>query len=529
VWFGLDQVQTRLESVWTGVAFEESRKELWSDILPIAKDFPLIGSGYGTFQHVEPLYRTRPSNTLNEHAHNEYLEALIEGGLPRLGLMALAIWFTFQLGFRALVRLEGSPLSGLVMGALFGCAAAVIHSVGEFGIHVPAIAIIVAVLAAHLCALGSSDWTSQTGKPAAPDAGPFSATYTLRLGGVAPVTASVAALLLGVSLVSQSWTAARVQLFRRAAWSSNVVTSIEDPREREILYLGAAARLAPDYARLYVDLAQAQQDAFEEKITALEENAELDDEAITAERERLTRVHLVPALRHYLRARDLCPLLGQPHLRIAENVQSLDSADPATAYLDRAKLLIPFDPELWYICGVQELFDNQPDKAWKSWRHSLELSDLYFSEIVRAGSAVLGTEGLLTQVLPEKPALLARAADLLYPNSEDAGHREPLLSKAQSLLRQQPPNQMDAEQWHIEAIIARSRKQVPEAIDAYRAALARRPTEVEWRYELADSLFQGGKIDESHRELVTILRQRPDHTQARQLYEVVSHQRAVQR
>src|SRR5262249_51207341 len=100
VWFGLNQVQERLATVWKGEALEENRFTMWAYVLPLTKDFPLWGTGYGTFGYVEPLRRgPQEDPTLFwQHAHNDYLQALIEGGAVRLLLSGLAIALVFRRG-----------------------------------------------------------------------------------------------------------------------------------------------------------------------------------------------------------------------------------------------------------------------------------------------------------------------------------------------------------------------------------------------------------------------------------------------
>src|SRR5262249_55061134 len=121
-WFGLDRVEARLATVWRGAALHEDRVPLWSRVLPLAKDYPGWGTGYRTFDYVEPLTRTNgeDSGWHYEHAHNDYVEALVEGGLPRLLLSLLALGAALALGYRAFARRVNDPLGGLALGGLFG-------------------------------------------------------------------------------------------------------------------------------------------------------------------------------------------------------------------------------------------------------------------------------------------------------------------------------------------------------------------------------------------------------------------------
>ena len=133
-----------------------------------------MGAGYGTFDYVEPLTRTGADvNYRYEHAHNDYLESLIEGGLIHLVLVLVIMALVYWLGLRALARHSHEATAGLIMGGLFGFTALVIHSFVDFGLHIPAIALLATVLCAQLCGAANS------GKEGVDDID----TYRFRFGG----------------------------------------------------------------------------------------------------------------------------------------------------------------------------------------------------------------------------------------------------------------------------------------------------------------------------------------------------------
>ena len=142
----------------------------------------------------------------------------------------------------------------------------------------------------------------------------------------------------------------------------------------------------------------------------------------------------MPALRHFLRSRDACPLRAATHMDIAEHVDEFAKADPREAYLARAKFLSPDDPELWERCGTLELADGLPDQAWASWRQSLELSDGHLPEILDRSAALLGPHDILGRILPHRPDLLLKAALHLYP--EPGERRRPFLERALAILEE---------------------------------------------------------------------------------------------
>ena len=257
---GGERVESRLATIWKGEAMQQSRLPLWTDSWPLVLEFPLLGTGYGTFSYVEPLHRAHtPSNYVHEHAHNEYLEALIEGGVVRLAISLLAIGLMFRLGYRAVRRLEGTPAGDLAVGALFGFTTLAVHSIGDFGLHLPAIALLATVLCAQLAALGSEEAATNA--------------FVFRWAGLAPVAGAITTLALGLVLSVEGWRLARVQTYRLTAASLQGKTDPAD-RDRQMALREAAARETPESGRVLSELAQAHLDRFEERQAQLTRDRE---------------------------------------------------------------------------------------------------------------------------------------------------------------------------------------------------------------------------------------------------------------
>ena len=100
-WFGYDQVVTRLGTFQEGLMSRGGRLAIWSRALPLVRDFPLWGSGYGTYQCVDVLHLGFDAGMIVDHAHNDYLEALVEGGLALFLPVVVAVVLVFRLGLRA--------------------------------------------------------------------------------------------------------------------------------------------------------------------------------------------------------------------------------------------------------------------------------------------------------------------------------------------------------------------------------------------------------------------------------------------
>ncbi|HET6575334.1 MAG TPA: O-antigen ligase family protein, partial [Fimbriiglobus sp.] len=121
-WFGTGAVEKRLGTLVSGEA-AESRLPLWRDALRLVPGSWLTGTGGGTFASVEPMVRTHGGpRDRNVYAHNEYLEALVEGGVVRLALtLALAVGVLVVVG-RGALRRRDRTVGPWLLGCWFGLA-----------------------------------------------------------------------------------------------------------------------------------------------------------------------------------------------------------------------------------------------------------------------------------------------------------------------------------------------------------------------------------------------------------------------
>ena len=135
-WIGLDAVINRF---FTASEDIRSRSMIWGNTLQIIKDYPLFGSGLGTFVQVFPMYRSFHITGLVTHSENDFLQLLSEVGA--LGTALLAVLFFFLLwrvfsGIRALST--GEPARYIALGGGVGILALMLHSLVERNIQVPA-------------------------------------------------------------------------------------------------------------------------------------------------------------------------------------------------------------------------------------------------------------------------------------------------------------------------------------------------------------------------------------------------------
>jgi len=129
----------------------QSRVTRWKGTVELIKDYPLLGSGPGTFSTVFTQYQPPGLACFSVYAHNDYLHFIAEAGLP---LAAVIVWMMIVLykkGFQKL-RNPSRLVRGITIGAMSGITAILIHSIGDFNLHIPANALLFTVLTAVVVA-----------------------------------------------------------------------------------------------------------------------------------------------------------------------------------------------------------------------------------------------------------------------------------------------------------------------------------------------------------------------------------------
>ena len=114
------------------------RLKIYRDSLVMAAHEPLLGYGLGTFSDVYPAYRSFYTNLFVNHAHNDYLEMLVDTGIVGLGLF---LWFlvgVFRAGFVKISDRDDLEGHALTLAALAGITGIAVHSCLDFNLHIPA-------------------------------------------------------------------------------------------------------------------------------------------------------------------------------------------------------------------------------------------------------------------------------------------------------------------------------------------------------------------------------------------------------
>lgn len=144
-WRGMDRVVD-----WFGDTRDiKSRLAAWDDGWRVVRDFPLAGTGLGTYSTAMLFYQKSNRDVHLAQAHNDYLQLVAEGGLlvavpAAIAIVCLAVAIRRNLG-----AARGETRGYWIRtGAVIGLVAIAIQEIAEFSLQIPANAFLFCTLAA---------------------------------------------------------------------------------------------------------------------------------------------------------------------------------------------------------------------------------------------------------------------------------------------------------------------------------------------------------------------------------------------
>lgn len=156
------------QSLLRGFGFQESQGDLssgrthfWNIALQIFLANPILGSGFDSFGVAFSRYDTWHGLFRVEHAHNDYLQTLADGGILGFACLAAFIVLLFKKGIRAIASSGDDRRRGIVTGALAGCFGVLVHSFFDFPLRTTANAFFFLLIVALVVSVGTKRRTSE--------------------------------------------------------------------------------------------------------------------------------------------------------------------------------------------------------------------------------------------------------------------------------------------------------------------------------------------------------------------------------
>ncbi|MEG3637825.1 O-antigen ligase family protein [Magnetococcus sp. PR-3] len=152
-WFNLEKLTGRLINIQEK---ELARFIVYDAVQEKIKDYPLLGSGGGSFSVIFPLYRPESIKKFYNHVHNDHLEFLSDYGIVGYVLWISGIALLWGRIARAFIKRQDPFVRGVLFASLVSTLALLIHGLVDFNLQIPAniftfyIMFGLGVVAAHL-------------------------------------------------------------------------------------------------------------------------------------------------------------------------------------------------------------------------------------------------------------------------------------------------------------------------------------------------------------------------------------------
>lgn len=260
VWLGIGPVVARFSEV---DVTSEARRTFYRNTLELIGDFPLAGTGKGTYVNAYPMYEKVDDRLRLSFAHNDYLEYAAENGVVAGAALTLAGLGLFVWLAALWRRRRNSFAKGIGLGAGLAVFALLIHGLTDFNLQIPANAVhfvTMAMLAAAVLAKRGEARRRDTAKSLSRAAGgpPKSRPLSLRRL-LTFVLAPALAIALFVPAVRDFAAFRHLAAYRAARTQARSVESAFPALEARLVRAAAASPRAvfeTELARLTMEMAR---------------------------------------------------------------------------------------------------------------------------------------------------------------------------------------------------------------------------------------------------------------------------------
>jgi len=514
------------------------RIDHWQDGMAVCRDFWLTGTGLGTYRYIYRPYETRLYPGWFYHAENQYLEAMVEGGTIGLVLVLGAILSVVMASLRLLKR-SGAPAAfALGIAGLFAVTSQAVHSVFDFGLYMPANAILFGMLCGVVCAHVPPEDKSD-------DLWVVKPQWMSRVAHVAVLMLAFAWLCWGgwqihkaaitENCVDRFWnlddlqprssdeTEFAIRQFE-AALTSSPCDAETRFRLANLYILNYRAKATEEIVR-NIDLMENQ----EKKLAIWQLTApvflhrrahqllvETPERFEELSRQRLVQQNLKPAVDNLLVASRCCPVMSKVQVALAELSVALPPGTDSRQFVQKAVRLAPNDPDILFRCGLLDIQSDRISNGLAKWRKSLALSPTYTEQILSIGPQFVDDDVLFDEAIPDSPVRIVEIAVKV----QSTRLKVKLADRASVALEHSPL--AGGEGMQIRAVISELKGDLPTAMRLFSEAVEMEPKNTVWRFQLARLLAENGLFREAQPHAEECVRQSPRSARYRQLLKRVN-------
>ena len=507
LYVSFDAVYDRLASLKDFDNAQGSRLQMLKDTLVAWTRFPITGTGLGAYSVVYPMFDRSTNAGIAAHAENEYAQMLAETGLVGLGLLIILGIIVFSSlgknlrnsGQPALHQNGTGPVCSAAYGLCFGIIAILIHSLSDFGQHLPANAMLTAIFCALLLVMARSQ-KSIPGRPA--EAFAFSGkSILLRIG-----------VLISVFMLwCWSATDAANAFIAESHWQKTIdiekylKKSSRHAAEAEYADLvsqtKAAVKFQPDNIKFQHWLNVYRWYSISKTVNADTGQIVLADDSMPAVRKIVTE---------FQKALEVCPTYGQSYSMAGQIEKFILHCDCGAESIRKGYRLAPCDPIACFAAGRLDVIEGKTQDAIAKLERAVQLDAGLFKNVVQIYVNQLSRPNLSLVLAGNDIGRLSYVAgvfeDMQYDDlAEQAREKIKLILEAKCS-RPDAPGSAFALLGDIYSKLQNNAG----AIECYRKALARDYGQVPWRLKLAKLLAEMGRTSEAMQEAKICLQLSPE-------------------
>ena len=517
LYIGFDAVYDRLMTLRDFNKAEGGRLQILKDIMALCTKFPFVGTGLGTHSVVYPMFDNSTITKLAAHAENEYAQVVEETGVTGLGLL-IAFGAIIWLHFFRTIRNTNLSICSAAYGLGFGLMAILIHSLSDFGQHLPSNSFLSAIFCALILSLsmqaGEQNQTAKTVTSFDNFKGPKKGYFTIFRKIKVPLVT-----LLGVSVI-WIWSLIGANNFRVAQsyWQKvcNLEKTLADKKwqgtdeeyARLISYAATAAQYVPEnvkyrhWLNVYRWRSISQITDHDTGITIVPEDS-------------MPLVHEIVADLH--KTRTICSTYGPTYSVVGQIEKFVLNDDSGAERIRKGFYLAPCDPVACFVAGYLDVSEGKTEDCVIKFEKAIQLESRLFRDVAKIYVYHLSCPELAISAAGNNVGWLAYTADILE-EMRYADLAKQTRERIKNLLEERcSRHDAPASAFISLANIYKRNRNNKAAIECYRSALVLDYAQIQWRFELAKLLANTGKMSEAMREAKICLRLSPEFGKAKKL------------
>ncbi len=498
---GFESVYARM--IETGL---EGRLQMMRDTVAMSRKFPVTGVGLGAFEWIFPMFDRSFVPSTAEYVENEYLQALSDTGPLGLAAVILFVGVIATRYFRAIRNHEDERIGLAAAGLGYGLVAVMVHSLTDFGQHLPAIACLSAVTCGLLFNLGHR---RQGGR-------------TIRVGrafGVIALVLVVAISAWGLIGVTRTWQAAghwtRVRQMARALEAKNWKGSDAD-FSALLDAANAAITAAPDNANHRYWAAVYRWRWVRTQADAKTGNTPVNEQTVAAAQRIIGELN---------EARTRAPTYGLVYTILGQIELNFLQRPIGYEHIQTGHMLSRNDAYAAFVAGEAETRRGNFEKAQANFREALLIDPWMVDDVIEVYLTDLNRPELAGDAVGDDFMRQTHLRDALRKQEQWKSLADQAEERGFAALEAET-KRPDAKAWKFAMVGTNheAHQRYAEAERFYARALQAEPTNLDWRCRRAEMLRKLGRTREALEEARLALQQHPDSPQAKQMLSLITGQ-----